>query len=269
MKEKLKIHLSFFYVLRIVGISKEVLRHFYGILINDDLRAKFCICRFNNFKIKSYKNNSNLIKNTISHNLTAFEHFYNDFKMQRSKRLIFSILADESINFNSKFLIIGPRTENEIIFLKVLGYHNVEAIDLISYSDLVTCGDMHSIPFPDKSFDAVVCGWTLSYSAKPSLALKEMFRKCKPGGVIGIGIEHADKKTKISTRQLKDPRLINQKPSSRKVNTIKDILRLVPKNNVKTINYRYDSELKCHSPSDLFEKTGLHSSQVMITLKKR
>ena len=38
---------------------------------------------------------------------------------------------------------------------------------------------MHLIPFPNDSFDAIVCGKTLSYSAKPPKALREVLKCVK------------------------------------------------------------------------------------------
>ena len=64
-------------------------------------------------------------------------------------------------------------------------------MDLISYSPKIVLGDMHKIPFDDNHFDVVLCGWTLSYSATPKLAAKEILRVTKIGGIIGIGVEYS------------------------------------------------------------------------------
>jgi len=237
------------------------------IYVDDELRKDFCLKRFKANKIRTFDANSHYcLKNTISHNLTAFEHFGVDFEMQRSKRLIFAVLADESINYNSKILIVGPRSENELIFLQSLGFKNVYGLDLISYSNLITLGDMHSIPFSSNKFCSVICGWTLSYSKTPRLAIREFSRVLKPSGCLAIGLEHA-KRVEKSIRSC-DSRLIDKNESLKnRINSKKDILKLFPKNKIKYVNYVYDAELKQESTKNIFRKTGLHSSQVMVVLK--
>ena len=128
---------------------------------------------------------------------------------------------------------------------------------------------MHSIPFPNEKFDAVVCGWTLSYSTKPQKALKEMLKKCKKGGLLAIGIEHAKITRKNDKIRQQDIRLIDSNVSKSRVNSVSDITRLLPKGCIKSLNYQYDAELKNMRKNDIFKKTGLHSSQVMITIKKK
>ena len=50
-------------------------------------------------------------------------------------------------------------------------------------------GDAEALPFPDQSFDAVLCLFALLHFPAPQTALAEMYRVLKPGGrlVIGIG----------------------------------------------------------------------------------
>ncbi|MFT5433267.1 MAG: arsenite methyltransferase, partial [Myxococcota bacterium] len=47
-------------------------------------------------------------------------------------------------------------------------------------------GDVHEIPFEDERFDALLCECALSTFGDQPLALSEMFRVLKPGGVVGI-----------------------------------------------------------------------------------
>lgn len=86
-------------------------------------------------------------------------------------------------------LSIGPRTEMELLHLVGIGFkpENVRAIDLISSSPLMDVGDMHSLPYPDQSFNVVISGWVLTYSKDPARAVREMVRVCAPGGLIAIG----------------------------------------------------------------------------------
>ncbi len=45
---------------------------------------------------------------------------------------------------------------------------------------------MHSAPFKSNSFDIIVCGWTIAYSATPEIAFGEFSRLLRAGGKIVI-----------------------------------------------------------------------------------
>ena len=49
-------------------------------------------------------------------------------------------------------------------------------------SDRFQAGDIERIPFPDNTFDAVVCLGVMEYLEKDDTALREMWRVLKPGG---------------------------------------------------------------------------------------
>jgi len=51
---------------------------------------------------------------------------------------------------------------------------------------------MHQLPYEPKSCDAIICGWTLSYSKQPQKAIDEMLRLLKPGGMIALGVEYSN-----------------------------------------------------------------------------
>lgn len=90
----------------------------------------------------------------------------------------------------ARVLSIGPRNENELLHLAAYGFdlRNVEAIDLVSNSPLVTIMDMHDLEYPNDSFDVVISGWTLPYSKDPRKALAEKMRVLKPGGLLCVGL---------------------------------------------------------------------------------
>lgn len=46
--------------------------------------------------------------------------------------------------------------------------------------------DAHALPFEDRAFDAVFCHTLFAELARPQAAMTELFRVCKPGGVIAI-----------------------------------------------------------------------------------
>lgn len=90
----------------------------------------------------------------------------------------------------ARVLSIGPRNENELLHLAAYGFDlgNIEAIDLVSNSPLVTIMDMHDLRYPNDCFDVVISGWTLPYSKDPQKALAEKMRVLKPGGLLCIGL---------------------------------------------------------------------------------
>lgn len=115
--------------------------------------------------------------------------------LTRTARLIGPIVALDYI-FHAperfKVLSIGPRTEMELLHLVGVGFHpdNVTAIDLISPSPWIDPGDMHAMPYPDRSFDIVISSWVLGYSAAPQKAVDEMLRVVVDGGIVAIGATH-------------------------------------------------------------------------------
>jgi hypothetical protein len=126
---------------------------------------------------------------TIEHNLKSLHHFN-----QRTDALIKPLSAIETMGPESKLLIIGPRNEGDVLSAIGHGFEpaNVRGLDLISYSPKIDIGDMHSTPYGDDSFDAIVVGWTLSYSSDPKAFAEEMVRIVRDGGLIAIGVEYSD-----------------------------------------------------------------------------
>ncbi len=90
---------------------------------------------------------------------------------------------------NMAVLTIGPRTEMEIFHLIGVGFSpsNITALDLISSSPLIDTGDMHNLPYPDRSFQVVISSWVIGYSSSPQRAVDEMIRVCADGGLVAIG----------------------------------------------------------------------------------
>ena len=129
------------------------------------------------------------VKANVMHNLKSIYGANN-----RMDLLIFPLSVIETMDVNSRILVIGPRNENDLLSLVGHGFkaENVYGLDLISYTDRIVLGDMHAIPFPDHYFDAVICGWTISYSTNPALAADEMNRVTRPGGLIAIGVEYSE-----------------------------------------------------------------------------
>ena len=129
----------------------------------------------------------------------------------RPGRLIHALSAIEGVFGNTKnlsVLSIGPRTEMELMHLVGLGFapHNVHALDLVSSSPWIDPGDMHAMPYADRSFDITISAWVLAYSKDPGKAIREMVRVTRHDGLIAIGatfnpradeVDYADQDSKI------------------------------------------------------------------------
>jgi SAM-dependent methyltransferase len=125
---------------------------------------------------------------TLPHNLKSLAQCN-----ARIDLLIKPLSVLESLDERSKVLVVGPRNEHDLFTLVAHGFRKecVRGLDLISYSPLVDLGDMHATPYPDDTWDAIVAGWTLSYSSAPAAFAREMIRIAKPGAAIAIGVEYS------------------------------------------------------------------------------
>jgi SAM-dependent methyltransferase len=149
------------------------LRHFYFVRLRRRLRTL---------------DSADSFKMTLPHNLKRVSEW-----LPRMELLIKPLSVIETVSRSSRVLVIGPRNEYDLILLAAngFGFRSVRGLDLISYSPKIDLGDMHAMPYADSSWDVVLCGWTLSYSATPQKAAAEMLRVIRDGGVIGVGIEYS------------------------------------------------------------------------------
>jgi SAM-dependent methyltransferase len=147
------------------------------------VRERYCRLRFNMLK-KKLTELDKVDSSNVLHSKYSASHFtnYSSFKWRvdyliRTLKLVMKKTANEQI------LSIGPRTESELYGFRGLGFawKNIFAIDTFTYSPKIQQGDMHDISFPDDTFDYVVCGWVLAYSASPEKALSEIRRVMKFG----------------------------------------------------------------------------------------
>ena len=125
---------------------------------------------------------------TLKHNLKLLK----DFSNPRMDLLIRPLSVLEFLSNESDVLIIGPRNENDLLKLMASGFSlsRVRGLDLMSYSPWIDVGDMHKTPYEDNRWDAIICGWTLSYSRNPVLFSREMIRIAKPGCTLAIAVEY-------------------------------------------------------------------------------
>jgi SAM-dependent methyltransferase len=173
---------------------------------------------------------------TVDHNLKSLRNF-----TTRNEKLLFASMCVEDIE-QSRALIIGGRTEEEIFMFRGYGFRDVTAVDLISYSPLVVQADMHDLPFADDSFDFIFCAYTLVYSKQPSRAAREFVRVLRDRGTIAVAVEYVPWESRAEIEQaLAGYTIIPDE----KLETADDILAVFQPH-VRSVFVRYDAEKKRH-----------------------
>lgn len=176
-------------------------QHFLKLFQIDELRCFLMLKRWHDFQaaggeVVVHENASPaVIDNTIEHN---FRQLGTAVAFGRPMGLLGPLLGIDQIAFHRhevRVLIIGPRTENEILLYISHGFApgKVRGLDLMSYSPWIDVGDMHAMPYADDSFDVVLFSWVLGYSSNQEQAVAEAVRVARPGGLVGIGEEFEPK----------------------------------------------------------------------------
>jgi SAM-dependent methyltransferase len=65
---------------------------------------------------------------------------------------------------------------------------DVVTVDAAPGPGVDVVGDIHALPIPDESYDAVFCTGTLEHVRDPVQAVREIFRILKPGGLVHIDV---------------------------------------------------------------------------------
>mgnify|MGYP001610963706 FL=1 len=83
----------------------------------------------------------------------------------------------------AEILDVGVRNGLEPLLLEDEGWR-VTAIDLWPLARRIRWADMHKLPFADETYDAVMASHVLEHAHTPDLALKEVTRVLRPGGLL-------------------------------------------------------------------------------------
>ena len=190
-------------------IPSRLSRLFFALLHIDKLRFKVSQLRWRFLKKNlrvAQDMDLGVGRTTIEYNLGAFNNEEAAFGMAgRMALLLYPVAALCKDHLHStKVLIVGPRTEDDILWAKSLGLFNTDGLDLFSYSPWIQAGDIHKSGIPSHSYDAVLLGWMISYSSQPQQVIDECLRILKPGGFLGIGIQ-SDARQKFDG--IKPPRM--------------------------------------------------------------
>jgi len=175
-------------------------------LLIPQIRLRFCKLRWKMLrkKLKFYElPSAGVGEEVVSYNMTAFDSDAAFGCGGRMDLVLYPLAALMANRPDAKVLIVGPRTEDDIFLSKALGFPDTRGLDLLTYSPHIDLGDMHSMPYADEQFDAVVLGWVVCYSSDAAKALSEALRVLKKGGLLSIGWEwlpDADKPTLQNVR---------------------------------------------------------------------
>lgn len=172
---------------------------------------------------------------TVSHNLKGL----NDHTNLRMDKLIRPLSVIETLNPDSQILVIGPRTESDLLHLIGYGFTQIRGLDLISYSPWIDIGDMHAMPYQVNTWDAIVLGWCISYSKNPKKVAEEVIRVSKNGAIVAIGVEYSV----LSAEEEKNLGGYVIGANDKRVNSTDDILNLF-EGHVAHVFFSHDAPLK-------------------------
>lgn len=158
--------------------------NFSRVFLIPGLRERYCKIRFKLFVkffgLRTFNNNFEVSRLDYSKS-----HFKKYLSIRERIDFLVNYLGSTTRDTNKKILVLGPRYESELFGYQALGFRkkNIYALDTYSYSKKIITGNIHNLPFSDEFFDIIVCGWTLPYSNNIELAIDEISRSLKKGGI--------------------------------------------------------------------------------------
>lgn len=87
-----------------------------------------------------------------------------------------------------RILCVGCRNAHELEHLALAGYHDTIGIDLHSADPRILVMDMHTLAFPDASFDAIYAAHSLEHALDPAKVAAEFQRVLRPASLIIIEV---------------------------------------------------------------------------------
>lgn len=138
----------------------------------------------------------------ITHNMHFVENFFDlkktfkRFNGSKTMEISYPLKSIDFLNFEKeKVLSVGPRNEGELFLIRSLGFkwQNIYGEDLLSYSKLISLGDIHNSQYEDNFFNVIFCGWVITYSNNYEKILEELLRIVKNKGIISIGFTYNPK----------------------------------------------------------------------------
>lgn len=184
-----------------VGAMKKTNRKNFRtqLLFLPAIRRAITLARFARFKrnsrpdgpFRTLEGQPGLTVDAVSHNINPDWMFFPGL-VDRPDLIASPLRSLPEIRHNAhrmEVLVVGARTEAEIITYMSLGFHEkrILACDLFSYSQAIDLANVVDLPYADKRFDLVVVGWVLEFVTEVELAIAEIRRVCKPEGLIAVG----------------------------------------------------------------------------------
>lgn len=240
-------------------MQKHISFFFWQLLRNDYLRYLIVLLRYYFFKI-FYKfqelKSPYSITNTNKYNRSALNSLRTECFYNRIRYLHGIMMSLEYLNKDAEILLIGSRSENELLYLKSYGFQNITCIDILSYSPRIKCMDMHNLIFRKNKFDIVICGWTMVYSQNEKKCADEIIRVSKNKSIILLGYAKRSGKQINSSESAIVPK--------KNANSAKQILKLF-NGNIERCIFLYDAELDNLSKKKMQNIAG-HTSSNILTI---
>lgn len=176
-----------------VALQKFIRSIHESLLLNKYLRYIYCRLRYFYFvKLHGKLEVLDAFRGTVNANYNMTFSAAAFGCGQRMSLLLYPAHALLGLDIKDKeLLIVGPRTEDDIVWARALGFNRAKGLDIFSYSPMIALGDIHETEYGANKFDAVLAGWILPYISNPQKAINEICRIVKPGGIVGFSWHYA------------------------------------------------------------------------------
>ena len=135
-------------------------------------------------KVKVLEGIDPKLKDGFNHNFK-----YREENLQDRPNKCFRIIRAHNLNLSkSKLLIIGPRNFSELLlaFFHGFKWKNIFGLDLYSEHPKVRLANIENVQNYSYEHDVIVCSGVLNYVDKLSLAMKNLIKLSKNGGLVVI-----------------------------------------------------------------------------------